>query len=82
MRKKPRDSSLTLTCVGLESCALFLEPWGTEYRLKSGEPMRLRTSSLETGDVEVSFTANGLVVGITSDAAVVMLDHAGNQLGV
>jgi hypothetical protein len=70
---------LTLTSLERE-CKVYFEPWGTEHVLREGDVYHVATWGLAEGRVEVSYVADGIMIGFTSDHEVNVTDSAGRDV--
>jgi hypothetical protein len=75
-------SILTLTCLNVEECIVFFEPWGSEHVLRRGDVFVVRSDAIAKGGVEVSFVGSGLSVCFSTDDDVTVTDKSGAELNI
>jgi hypothetical protein len=56
---------------------VYIEPCGTEFILLRGDVFYLESEAFATGDLEVSHVAEGIVLGFTSGAPIVLTTVTG-----
>lgn len=71
---------LLLTCVHSPECLVTLEPWGSEFVIKAGESLTFESEAIDTGNIEISPTPDGLSIWVSSSAPVKLTDGDGNDV--
>ena len=74
--------TMLLTCLGGDECTVYVEPWGSEHLLKKGDLFTLTVSGSAASNVEVSYVANGIIVGIRDDVDATLTDRSGARLTI
>jgi hypothetical protein len=78
----PERLNLTITCLVADECTVYFEPYGSYFRLTSDEVFRVTTEGPRSGEVEVSYRPDGIVIGLYTVASVRVVDGRGNELGI
>lgn len=73
---------IKVTCLEGDQCALYIEPWGTEFTVLRGDVLFVESEAFLTGDAEVSFVSSGLSIAFTADVPIVITDLDGRRLSV
>jgi hypothetical protein len=77
-----QQPSLALSCLDGDECVVYFEPWGSEHALAKGDVMRIETTALNNGAVEISFVGNGISVCISSNDEIRVVNGAGRELRI
>lgn len=75
-----QSPGLTLTCVDVDRCTVYVEPWGTELVLKRAERLCFESDAFLSGDVEVSLVPTGISVVFSSNSIVRITDRNGQNV--
>ena len=74
--------NLVVTCVGAPSCSVSLEPEGALLELTEDDWFDVEISGEGSGQVEISYTPTGIIVGAWSGSETTVHDRAGRKLDV
>jgi hypothetical protein len=72
--------SLLLTCLNAAQCTVAFEPEGAVHILREGEVFTVELSGPTPGQVEVSFTPGGIVIGAWQGASTRLRNANGDEI--
>lgn len=72
--------SLTLFSAGDDEWTLQIEPWGNIHTLAAADRVRVESTDVSTGNVEVGHVPGGLIVWFNADPHPVLTNTAGAVL--
>jgi hypothetical protein len=71
-----------VTCLEGATCKVYFEPEGAEVPLDSGEMLTVELTGEDDGQLEISYTSGGLVIGAWKGARTRVWDRQGRQVPV
>lgn len=73
---------ITLLCLDVPQCMVYIEPWGTEFLLRTDDRFYVESNAFATGDVQIGFVEDGISLTFTSDDPIAITDRLGNDLPI
>jgi hypothetical protein len=71
---------ITFSCFGVESCEIYVEPWGTKYQLSGDDVIYIHSEAFAEGGVELTYFVGGVSVGLNTEAEPTVFDKSGETL--
>lgn len=73
---------ITLTCAAEGEYPVYFEPWGSEYTIKCGDILYIRSAGLSNGGIEISIAEFGIIVCQTTDDEMIVTNQAGEVVKI
>ena len=75
-----RLPSIIVTCVEDAPCTVYFEPLGSEYELHRGDYLRIESESLLSGELEIAYSANAVLLVLPDVLTTIVTNKAGQRV--